>query len=172
VQINTCCIQGKPPRNYKCIKNATCVIPQPGKRIAHVLHCVDKLPQVCTISFMFFIIIFSLLWPTASKDRPTCGNPCHVPSLRERERAHQGAVVSHGTWTSKASQGMFMMGRMCSVAFGTMGLSYELKLWEEWNRNRIHKPLISHHHCFHKSPLQKTLIPRHYSTYHLVSFSV
>jgi hypothetical protein len=94
VQINTCCIQGKPPHSCKCIKNATCVLPQPGKRIAHVLHCVDKLPQVFTISFIFFIIIFLLLWPTASKNRPACGNPCHVPSLRERESASRSGCFT------------------------------------------------------------------------------
>lgn len=35
------------------MKNATCVLPQPGKHIANVLHCVNKLLQVFTISFIF-----------------------------------------------------------------------------------------------------------------------
>lgn len=63
--------------------------------------------------------ILLLLRSTSLKHRPICGSPCHVPSLREREHHQEGAFVvpqvKHGTWTSKASRGMWVMMGECAV---------------------------------------------------------
>lgn len=154
------------------MKNATCVLPQPGKHIANVLHCVNKLLQVFTISFIF--LSFNCYGLRLERTAQVVEAHAMCPA-QEREREHQGAVVSqmeHGMWTSKASQGMFMMGE-CAVLL--LARSVWVELWVEvvrrmeqkTNPRAFYKPpsLLSH-----KNPLQK---PWSFSaTYHLVSYSV
>ena len=77
--------------------------------------------------------ILLLLRSTSLKHRPICGSPCHVPSLRERTSSRRSICCSTSETRNVDFQGqsgdVSDDGRMCSVAFGTIGLSYELEPW-------------------------------------------